>query len=218
MKLARSTMVAATVSAAAALAATGITYASAASAPTSAPQPARAAAAPAAAPAVAPAARAAAPAPAPATAPEASLDGGSGQDKGNGGRGEEGRGDGGRDDEGRGDGGRGGEGRGRGHGHGHREGGRILINERSYSAHSGECITVVSGLGARTINVRNDSRSRVEVFRGAVCDNGAPIASVGAHSDSYGVNPGHTRGIHVKDGVVASFRVNCDHGDRDDDY
>ncbi|MGN5377258.1 hypothetical protein ACQ4WX_04825 [Streptomyces lasalocidi] len=76
---------------------------------------------------------------------------------------------------------------------------------------------MVSGLGARTINVRNDSRKRVEVFRGAVCDNGAPIASIGAHSDSYGVNPGHTRGVHVKDGVVASFRVNCDHDDRDDD-
>ncbi|MEU8694977.1 hypothetical protein [Streptomyces sp. NPDC048665] len=206
MKLARSTMVVASVSAAAALAATGITYASAASAPTSVPQPARAAAAPAPAPVAAPAAVPAAAAP--AAAPEASLDGGSGQNKGNGGRGDEGRGD-----EGRGDRGRGEEGRGRGEegrGRGHREGGRILINERSYSAHSGACITVVSGLGARTINVRNDSHKRVEVFRGAVCDNGAPIATVGAHSDSYGVNPGHTEGVHVKDGVVASFRVNCD--------
>jgi hypothetical protein len=211
MKLARSTMVAASVSAAAALAATGITYASAASAPTSVPQSARAAAAPAPAPVGAPAAAPAAAAP--AAAPEASLDGGSGQNKGNGGRGDEGRGDEGRGDGGRGDRGRGEEGRGRGgegRGRGHREGGRILINERSYSARSGECITVVSGLGARTINVRNDSHKRVEVFRGAVCDNGAPIATVGAHSDSYGVNPGHTEGVHVKNGVVASFRVNCD--------
>ncbi|MYV42243.1 hypothetical protein GT030_26090, partial [Streptomyces sp. SID1328] len=57
--------------------------------------------------------------------------------------------------------------------------GRIQINERSYSTHPGDCITVVSGLGAKSLNVRNDTRKAVEVFRGAVCDNGAPIATVG---------------------------------------
>ncbi|MEU6510172.1 hypothetical protein ABZ884_28580, partial [Streptomyces sp. NPDC046942] len=51
---------------------------------------------------------------------------------------------------------------------------------------------------------------RVEVFRGAVCDNGAPIATVGPHSSSFGVDDLHTKGIKVKDGVVASFRVVCD--------
>ncbi|MEU1304470.1 hypothetical protein, partial [Streptomyces shenzhenensis] len=59
--------------------------------------------------------------------------------------------------------------------------GRIHINERTYSSHPDGCITVVSGLGAKTLNIRNDSRKTVEVFRGAVCDNGAPIATVGPH-------------------------------------
>ncbi|MFD4542912.1 hypothetical protein [Streptomyces bauhiniae] len=91
--------------------------------------------------------------------------------------------------------------------------GRIQINERSYSTHPGDCITVVSGLGAKTLNVRNESRKTVEVFRGAVCDNGAPIATVGPHSSSYGVRPGWTEGIDVDNGVVASFRVIKRHHD-----
>ncbi|MER7467027.1 hypothetical protein [Streptomyces sp. NPDC097981] len=100
--------------------------------------------------------------------------------------------------------------------------GRIQINERSFSSHPGDCITVISGLGARTLNIRNDSRSTVEVFRGAVCDNGAPIAVVGPHSQSDGVNPGHRHdkegkegkegkedkeAVEVENGVVGSFRV-----------
>ncbi|MFF7241715.1 hypothetical protein [Streptomyces collinus] len=91
--------------------------------------------------------------------------------------------------------------------------GRIQINERSYSTHPGDCITVVSGLGAKTLNVRNESRKAVEVFRGAVCDNGAPIATVGPHSSSYGVDPGCTEGIDIDEGVVASFRVVKRHHD-----
>ncbi|GHE09027.1 hypothetical protein [Streptomyces alanosinicus] len=165
MKLARSTMVTATAGAAAALAVTGITYASAASAP--APQQAPVAAASAA----------------PSAAPSGTTSG-----KGN-------------------------EGQGKGNEGRRREEGRILINERSYSAHPGDCITVVSGLGAKTLNVRNDSHRRVEVFRGAVCDNGAPVATVGAHSSSFGVDHLHTKAIHVEDGVVASFRVICDDED-----
>jgi hypothetical protein len=158
MKVPRSTMVTAGLAAAAALTATGITYASAASAPVPQSAPAVAAAAP--------------------------LDGMSGPGKGNEGRG----------------------GRGGGWGRGG-DWGRIEINERSYSAHPGDCITVVSGLGARTLNIRNDTRKTVEVFRGAVCDNGAPIATVGPHSSADGVRPCPTHGVHVKDGVLASFRV-----------
>ncbi|MDF3298838.1 hypothetical protein [Streptomyces tropicalis] len=93
------------------------------------------------------------------------------------------------------------------HGQRHFEEGWISINERSYSAHPGGCITVVSGLGSRSLNVRNDSRRTVEVFRGATCDNGAPIATVGPWSSSNGVHPGCTRGVKVEDGVVGSFRV-----------
>ncbi|MGJ5753742.1 hypothetical protein FB563_1882 [Streptomyces puniciscabiei] len=153
MKLPRSTVVTAGVASAAALAATGITYASAASAP---------------APQSAPAAAAAAP-----------LGGDNGQGKGNEGWSKREEGD----------------------------WGRIQINERSYSAHPGDCITVVSGLGARSLNIRNDSHKTVEVFRGVVCDNGAPIATVGPHSSADGVHVGKVDDIRIKDGVVASFRV-----------
>ncbi|MFE4249510.1 hypothetical protein ACFRU3_08405 [Streptomyces sp. NPDC056910] len=86
--------------------------------------------------------------------------------------------------------------------------GRIQINERSYSAGSDGCITVVSGLGANSFNVRNDSWKTVEVFRGATCDNGAPVATVGPWSTSNSVSPHRVRGgVFVKHGVVGSFRV-----------
>ncbi|WEO93472.1 hypothetical protein A6P39_005255 [Streptomyces sp. FXJ1.172] len=170
MKVARSTMVTAAVSAAAALAASGLTYAAAV--PSSVPQAA------------------------PASAFDAPLGGDSGQGKGNEGRGNEGRGNGGRGHE------------------DHEEEGRIQINERSYSSHPGDCITVISGLGAKTLNIRNESHKSVEIFRGAVCDNGAPIATVGPHSSSFGVNAPHVDGIDIEDGVVASFRV-IHHHDED---
>ncbi|MPY33684.1 hypothetical protein FNH09_21280 [Streptomyces adustus] len=134
----------------------------------------------------------AAPAAAPA-APAAAPDGGSGGGNGN-------------NNNGKGNEGKGNEGRGGGGGHRYYEG-RIEVNERSYSAHAGDCITVVSGLGARSLNIRNDTRRTVEVFRGAVCDNGAPIATVGPRSSANGVRPGHTEGVGVEHGVVASFRV-----------
>jgi hypothetical protein len=110
-----------------------------------------------------------------------------------------------------GDGGEGNEGNGS-EGNGDRgrefhEDGRIQINERSFSSHPGDCITVISGLGAKTLNIRNDSRRTVEVFRGAVCDNGAPIATVGPHSQNDGVDPQQVDGIIVENGVVGSFRV-----------
>jgi hypothetical protein len=92
--------------------------------------------------------------------------------------------------------------------------GRIFINERSYSSHAGDCITVISGLGAKSLNIRNDSRKTVEVFRGAVCDNGAPIATVGPHSSSDGVHVRRTKGVKVRHGVVGSFRV-VDHDFKD---
>jgi hypothetical protein len=102
----------------------------------------------------------------------------------------------------------------------HHEEGWIHINERSYSAHSHGCVVVLSGLGSTTLNIRNESRKTVEVFRGVTCDNGAPIATVGPHSSSNGVNPGRVRdGVKVKDGVVGSFRVidRHHHDDKDDD-
>ncbi|MEU6576715.1 hypothetical protein [Streptomyces sp. NPDC046805] len=98
----------------------------------------------------------------------------------------------------------------------HEEEGRIQINERTYSARVGGCITVVSGLGATSLNVRNDSRKTVEVFRGAVCDNGAPIATVGPYSSSDGLDPGTVPGFSVQNGVVGSFRVVDRHHDRED--
>ncbi|MER6524316.1 hypothetical protein [Streptomyces sp. NPDC001508] len=94
-----------------------------------------------------------------------------------------------------------------GRGKGFEEEGLIHINERSYSAHPGGCITVVSGLGAKSLNIRNDTRRTVEVFRGAVCDNGAPIATVGPHSSSDGVNPRSNDGFFDEEAVVGSFRV-----------
>ena len=80
------------------------------------------------------------------------------------------------------------------------------------------CVTVISGLGSKTFNIRNDSHKTVEVFRGATCDNGAPIATVGPHSTSNGVEPGKSHSVKVKDGVLASFRVVHDHDHDNDDH
>ncbi|MFE5093029.1 hypothetical protein ACFRCI_22370 [Streptomyces sp. NPDC056638] len=185
----RSTVVTAALAAAAALAATGITYASAAST-----EPAQAA------PVVQQQ----------AAAPVSALNGGNG---GNGGNGNEGNGNEGNGNEGKGNEGRGGGYENKGGGHenrGHREHfrGRIQINERTYTAEGGGCITVVSGLGSKTLNIRNESRRTVEVFRGATCDNGAPLATVGPWSSSDGVHPGRVKGgVKVHNGVVGSFRV-----------
>ncbi|WP_406423644.1 hypothetical protein OH809_04890 [Streptomyces sp. NBC_00873] len=137
---------------------------------------------------------------APAAAPLGSGD--------SGGRGNEGR------DNGRENGRENGRDNGRenGRGFGHKEGGRIQFNERTYSAHTDGCITVVSGLGSRSFNVRNDSRRTVEVFNGATCDNGSPVATVGPWSSSNGVFTRFVRGgLWVKHGVVGSFRVVRDH-------
>ena len=191
MKTPRSTIVTAAVAAAAALAATGITYASAASAPM--------------------------PQQAPAAAAVAPFGGNSGQGNNNESKGNEGY-----NNEGRGNQGYQGKGNnnennfGGGKKREHREEGRIHVNERSYSPRAGDCITVLSGLGAKTLNIRNDSRKTVEVFRGAVCDNGAPVAVVGPHSQSDGVFVHRTEGIHVKDGVVGSFRVIKRFDEKDD--
>ncbi|MFF4764170.1 hypothetical protein [Streptomyces sp. NPDC001292] len=191
MIMTRSTAVTAAVAAAAALAATGITYATAAPAPEAAPAVVKQA-------------------PAPAHAP---MDGGSGQGKGNEGGGRGGN-------EGGGERGERGE-RGEHGKHGkrrHHEIGRIFINERSFSAHPDGCITVVSGLGSKSFNIRNDSKRTVEFFRGVTCDNGAPVATVGPHSEANGVKVHHTKGVHVKDGVVGSFRVIKRHHGEDFDF
>ncbi|MFD4023389.1 hypothetical protein ACFWRV_07710 [Streptomyces sp. NPDC058576] len=90
--------------------------------------------------------------------------------------------------------------------------GRIHINERSYSADSDGCVIAVSGLGAKSFNIRNDTKKSVELFRGATCDNGAPIATVGPHSTSTGVKPHYVDGgLYVDNGVVGSFRVVKNH-------
>ncbi|CAM5732598.1 hypothetical protein SHIRM173S_12448 [Streptomyces hirsutus] len=170
----RPNVVTAAVAAAAALAATGITYASA-----SAYEPAQAA--PAVQQAAAPAFQQA---PAPAAAPMGGDSGKDNEGKDNEGRGHEGRGHGGRDFE-----------------------DRIHINERSFSAHPDGCITVVSGLGSKSFNIRNDSKRTVEFFRGATCDNGAPVATVGPHSEANGIKVHHTKGAQVRDGVVGSFQL-----------
>ncbi|MGW0630625.1 hypothetical protein [Streptomyces sp. NPDC002758] len=196
MKTPRSMIVTAAVAAAAGLAATGITYASAASAPV--PQQAPAAA-------EAPAAAAAAP-----------FGGNSGQGNNNESKGNEGYGNEGNQGY-QGNKGNKGNNNEKNFKREYHEEGRIHVNERSYSSRAGDCITVLSGLGAKTLNIRNDSRRTVEVFRGAVCDNGAPVAVVGPHSQSDGVIVRHTEGIHVKDGVVGSFRVIKHFGDDRDD-
>ncbi|MFJ8603654.1 hypothetical protein ACIREM_34090 [Streptomyces shenzhenensis] len=180
MLMTRSTAVTAGIAAAAALTATGITYASASSVPAQA----------------APAALQAAPAPAQAPFGGNVGKGNKEENEEKGEKGEKGENE---ENEGR-------EGKGKKF-----EEGRIHINERTYSSHPDGCITVVSGLGAKTLNIRNDSRKTVEVFRGAVCDNGAPIATVGPHSSSNGVKPHETEGVHVKKGVLASFRVIKEH-------
>ncbi|WP_330480122.1 hypothetical protein [Streptomyces sp. NBC_00724] len=136
---------------------------------------------------------------APATAPFGGDGGTAGNAKGNEGKGNEGGGYGG--------GGYGGSGYG-----GYHYEGRIHFNERTYSGHPDGCITVVSGLGSRSFNVRNDSRHTVEVFRGATCDNGSPVATVGPWSTSNGVFTRQIRGgVKVRNGVVGSFRVVRDH-------
>ncbi|MGX4690883.1 hypothetical protein [Streptomyces sp. JNUCC 63] len=189
MIMTRSSAITAAVAAAAALTATGITYATAA--PASAPQTA---------PAVVQQA------PVPAQAPMGNEGGERGGEGGE--RGERGE--------------RGHEKKER-----HHRVGRIFINERSFSARPDGCITVVSGLGANSFNIRNDSRDTVEFFRGVTCDNGAPIATVGPHSEANNVRPKfkdedencekgehHKKhheemedGLKVKNGVVGSFRV-----------
>ncbi|MFE7706399.1 hypothetical protein ACFU6I_11485 [Streptomyces sp. NPDC057486] len=177
---------------AAVIATTGITYASAAGS----------------APAAAPSVQQAAPAAQQAAPDAAPLGGEGGGNAGNGGKGNEGG-------YGGGGGNRGGNERG---GFRYKEEGRIFINERSYSARGEDgCITVVSGLGARSFNVRNDSRRTVEFFRGATCDNGSPVATVGPWSTSNGVFTRHhvRGGVFVKNGVVGSFRVVRDHYDRE---
>ncbi|MFE2103817.1 hypothetical protein ACFW9W_43835, partial [Streptomyces sp. NPDC059468] len=96
-------------------------------------------------------------------------------------------------------------------GHEEEEEGRIQINERTYSSHPGDCITVVL-LDATSLNIRNDSRRAIDVFDGPVCDSGAPLATVGPHDDAFGVTP--TRKL-ASFWVIDERRRDRDH-DRDD--
>ncbi|MFJ5533473.1 hypothetical protein [Streptomyces sp. NPDC093261] len=191
----RSTVVTAALAAGAALVATGITYANAAS------EPAQAAAVAAPAPAAAPAAGA-----------PAYSDGSNGNGNNNGNNNNS---YGNNNDNSKGhEGGEEEENEEEGH---HKGEGRIFVNEREYSPHESSCITIVSGLGANSLNVRNDSKKTVEVFNGATCDNGAPIATVGPHSSSNGLFPRRVRGgVKVRHGVVGSIRIVHRHKGYDD--
>ncbi|MFF1837023.1 hypothetical protein ACFVXE_22880 [Streptomyces sp. NPDC058231] len=224
----RTVVMTAAVAGAAAIAASGITYAATAGSSDSAPSVQKTvSAARQAAPAVpktAPAARQGAPAAAPPADDSGrgnqggGRDGGEGRDGGDGGEGR----DGGYGGEGR-DGGYGGEGRDGGYGGGGGYGGddrgydrkgegRIYFNDREYSAYSEGCITAASGLGSSSFNIRNDSRKTVEVFRGSTCDNGSPVATVGPYGATHGVVTPEVRGgLFTNDGVVGSFRVIQDH-------
>ncbi|MER5363005.1 hypothetical protein [Streptomyces sp. NPDC002785] len=193
----RSTVVTAAIAAVMALTATGSTFTSAATTePVQADPDVRQAAAPASAPNSGGGARK-------RNQGRGDESRGSNESRGSEGRGNgEGRGN----DESRGDGeGRGNDesgGNGRGRGYGERRGddeGRIHFNERTYSAYPGGCVTAASGLGSTSFNIFNDSRRTVEVFRGATCDNGGPVAIVGPY--------GATAGVFVNNGVGGSFRV-----------
>ncbi|MFI5634202.1 hypothetical protein ACIA8E_33495 [Streptomyces sp. NPDC051664] len=134
-----------------------------------------------------------------------------GDDGGYGGGGDGGYGGGG--DRG-GDGGYGGGGDGGyGGGYGGKDEGRIQFNDRTYSAAADGCITAASGLGSSSFSISNDSRKVVEVYRGATCDNGSPVATVGPYGSTHGVvTPTVQGGLFLNDGVVGSFRVIGDHG------
>lgn len=87
------------------------------------------------------------------------------------------------------------------------ERGRILVNERTYSAEPGVCTAVISS-PATSFNVRNESDRTVEFFNGITCDTGAPIASIGPRNSSSAI-PGTTvfDGAVVPFALVGSFRV-----------
>ncbi|MEE1805442.1 hypothetical protein [Streptomyces sp. BE133] len=212
----RSTVVTAALAAAMAMTATGSTFTSAATIESARPaRPAQPAQPAQAAPVVR---QAAAPASTSNGGGDAGKgDQGRGNDEGGGGEGrgndEGGGGEGRGNDEGRGGEGRGndegggGEGRGYGGGRGYDEG-RIHFNDRTYSAYPGGCITAASGLGATSFNIFNESRRTVEVFSGATCDNGGPVAVVGPYGATSGVFPQRVDGgVFVNYGVGASFRV-----------
>jgi hypothetical protein len=80
-----------------------------------------------------------------------------------------------------------GEGGHRDHGHERRDEGRIEFNERTFSAAPDGCVVAASGLGSNSFSIFNDSDKTVEVFRGFTCDNGGPVAVVGPHGDTFGV-------------------------------
>jgi hypothetical protein len=103
------------------------------------------------------------------------------------------------------------------------EHGRIFVNERTYGAKEGSCVAVISttqrALGARSFNIRNDSHKTIEFFRGATCDAGSPVATVGPRSTSNSV-----RGERLllagrgPDALVGSFRVVDNRFDRFDRF
>ncbi|MEU0390158.1 hypothetical protein [Streptomyces chartreusis] len=86
--------------------------------------------------------------------------------------------------------------------------GQIQINERTYTADPGGCVSLVNigvaaPLDATSFNIRNDSDRTVEFFNGVTCDNGAPVATVGPRSSSNAVTTtAEATGLNL-----GSFRV-----------
>ncbi|MFF7189087.1 hypothetical protein ACFZAR_28400 [Streptomyces sp. NPDC008222] len=201
----RTFAVTAAVVATAALATTGLTYASAVESTEAGPHAKHAARHAAhAAHAARPASKAAHPRHAAPAAPAAAAANGGGDSHG-------------KRDEGGSD-----RGRDRDRDHGHRGPGWIHFNERTYSAAVDGCITAASGLGSNSFSIDNDSDQFVEVYRGFTCDNGAPVATVGPHGSTFGVVPSTSDGgdyshedeffraaMFADDNVAGSFRVVC---------
>jgi hypothetical protein len=71
-------------------------------------------------------------------------------------------------------------------------GGQIQINERTYSANPGACVSVTNfnTLSTGTFNISNDTDRVVEFFDGTNCNSGNPVAVVLPGTASFGVGAG----------------------------
>lgn len=69
-----------------------------------------------------------------------------------------------------------------------KDGGEIQINERTYSANPGACVSVtnLNTLATGTFNIANDTERVVEFFNGTNCNNGNPVAVVLPGDSSFG--------------------------------
>lgn len=79
-----------------------------------------------------------------------------------------------------------------------KDGGQIQINERTYSANPGACVSVTNFLGTQTFNISNDTDRVVQFFDGTNCNDGNPAAVVLPGDSAFGVDT---------NSVDGSFRV-----------